>query len=111
MEVWYRYEDMRWAPPLNEFDEPVGSGRSDIRLLEFEVLKHTPKGVWVGSWSNKRFVLTSARKRYACPTKQEALDSFIARKKRQQTILRNQLQHVKTVLAMAENKEGRYKWT
>lgn len=51
------------------------------------VLRYTPKGVWVDTWGGKKFILASARKRYACPTKDEALESFRARKRRQVALL------------------------
>lgn len=89
METWYRYYDVCYAPPLNEYDEPVGSGRRSIELMEFEVKKHTPKGVQLGfrfEEKPSRFVLHNSRKKFAHPTKREAMLSFIERKKRQHGI-------------------------
>ena len=100
-DTWYRYEDFRYAPHLNEFDEPVGPGRASIRLLQFEVLKHTPCGVWIDRYP-KRWVKKDARKRFACPTKEEAMESFIARKNRQRKILKAQVRHVDEVLRLVE---------
>lgn len=99
----YRYEERRYAPSLDERDNPIpGSGRTEIILMEFKVIRSTPKGVWIGDWGD-RFVLLSARKRYACPTIEEALESFLARKRRQARILEKQLEGVRSLIYMAEH--------
>lgn len=105
METWYRYHDVCYADPLNEYDEPVGTGRHSIELTEFVVKKHTPKGVWIGwAWSDtpKRFVLHAARKKFAHPTKREAMLSFIERKKRQHGIYQSRANTAAYFLEMAK---------
>lgn len=100
-EHWYRYDGTTYAS-LDEFDD-VCEGRTVITLDKIPVLKHTPKGVWLEmSFDEKRFVLRDARKRYACPTKREALESLVARKRRQISILETQTRRAKLVLALAE---------
>lgn len=91
---WYRYEGVAYAAPLDEYEMPIGSGRKAIRLDAYRVAKETPKGVqldmgFFGGDAKRgwKFVLLHSRKRFACPTKEEALESFIARKKRQHGIL------------------------
>lgn len=73
-----------------------------VTMLEFDVVKETPRGVWLEMYGTKRFCLKNARKRYACPTQVEAKESFIARKKRQIKILTKQLEHAKLALEMIE---------
>jgi acetolactate synthase regulatory subunit len=51
---------------------------------------------------NWRFVRFDARKRYACPTKREALVSFVARKNRQVSILSSQIERARKVRAVAD---------
>lgn len=98
-EVYYRYEDRRYAGPCDEWGDPIpGSGHSDIHLRTYEVLKHTPKGVWLRFRYDKKFVLASANKRFACATIEEAAESFIARKKRQISIYKNRMQRAEEVL-------------
>jgi hypothetical protein len=46
-EFWFRYVDRHYAAMLDEFERPMGRGRSAIELLSFPVAKHTPKGVWL----------------------------------------------------------------
>lgn len=93
-QVWYRAHGLRYAPPLDEFDHPVGKGTCDVYIYEFRLIKTTEKGVWLDVFDRPRFVRTDARKKFACPSKVEALESFIARKHRQKTILRSQLEDV-----------------
>jgi len=101
-EVWYRYEEVRYSPGTDEYGDPLPyRGRLEVKLDEYEVIKTTPKGVWIRlySWGNeKRFILRGARKRYACPTKEEAIESFRARKERQRRILTSQLEDVNDAL-------------
>lgn len=91
---WYRYEDRRYASAYGD-----GPGEVRVVLQEFRVRKVTPKGVRL---DNDRFVATAARKRFACPTKAEAMESFLARKKRQRAILSAQLRNVEKALKLAE---------
>lgn len=61
-------------------------------LREFHVLRETPRGCWIEvEPGQKKFVLATAHKRHAYPTKAEALASFIKRKTRQITILSKRL--------------------
>lgn len=108
MSDWYRYTDGRYASTLDEYERPVGGGRAFLHLHTFPVIRETPKGVWIELWPHGplRFVLRGARKRFACPTQEEALESLRARKTRQQQILAAQLRHVADVLALADAREA-----
>jgi hypothetical protein len=99
-EVWYRVEDGRYAPMLDEYERPVGEGRSWVSLHEVPVIRRTPKGAWLNA-GRPRFVLLESRKRYACPTPEEAWESWRKRKERQLIILRSQLDHVTEALSLA----------
>lgn len=96
-EIWYRYEEVRYAAPVDEWDIPMGKGRLELRLLRLPVRRHTPKGVWLETGS---FVRKQARKRYAYPTEAEAKEAFIARKRAQIRILNAQLEHAREALAL-----------
>lgn len=65
----------------------------------YKVVRETAKGVWIDVYGKERFVLSGAIKRYAYPTKDEALHSFIKRKERQMKILQAQLERIATQLA------------
>jgi len=66
------------------------------------LIKETPKGYWIGymDYNDKPtcWVSKTAKKRYAYPTKQEAWDSFKARKARQVNILTKKLDIAKQAL-------------
>ena len=104
-EFWFRYEDRRYAPPVDEFDRPIGEGSMDIMLRKYPVIKYTPKGVWLDlSFNDHRFVLIGARKRFACPTVEEAKVSFIARKRRQASIYRARMNSAEKAIAIIEGR-------
>jgi len=83
----------------------------DYHLNVYKYLIHseTPCGVWIYSgefarWKGKlRFVNLSAKKRWACPTIEEAKESYIRRKQRQIVLLRSQLENSKVGLEMIQN--------
>ena len=90
MTVYYRYYDMNGG----------------IYLQECPVVKKTRCGVWVLEYDStaapRHFVNNSTLKRYAYPTKEEAQQSFMARKRRQIGILGAQLRNASEALRRAE---------
>lgn len=96
----YRYEDIRYAPPVDEFERPIGEGTLSVELRTYIVRKHTPCGVWIDG----RFVNLKANKRFACPTMEEAKESFIARKKRQIRILSARLKDAQRALEIINDR-------
>lgn len=107
MEVWYRAtETTTGTGYVDEYGDWHRTGDSSVTILieELEVLKHTPKGVWLkydSYFSDKRFVLHEARKRFACPTIREALDSFTARKERQAEIYETRARTARRAIKLA----------
>ncbi|WP_315127330.1 hypothetical protein [Comamonas antarctica] len=77
---WYRYEDVAYASPLDEYDRPTGPGQLRVHCREYEVVKVTPCGVRLDIG---RYVSASSRKRFAHATKEDAKNSFILRKSAQ----------------------------
>jgi len=76
----------------------------EIRLRTFKITKHTSKGVWIAPGdmvynSHTRWVSNSAKKRFAYPTKAEALESLHYRKYRQVEIVSWQLRCAEVALA------------
>lgn len=73
---------------LSSFPDPK------LTLIEFNLYKETPKGYWIGygNLSNlyeglslrnqSRWIPKASKKRYAYPTKEEALNYFIIRTQR-----------------------------
>lgn len=100
-EVWYRMNDCRYSVADEWGDHAYTQMRVEMR--EYPVLRHTPKGVWLDDYSERgRFVLRDARRRWACPTREDAVESFLARKRRQAGILNARLEMVRSAIAHAE---------
>lgn len=92
-EVYYRYSDR------------VRDGILQIDLREFPVVRHTPKGVQLLIDEVKtKFVRNSAKRKFAHPTKEEALQRFRDRKETQIKILEAQLKQARQALIWAEAK-------
>ena len=79
-----------------------------VSMSEFISIKETPCGYWIrpihGGYMDiwKKWIPKVSRKRFAYPTQQEALNSFIIRKKRQLQYLTRDTRNVKAALAVAE---------
>lgn len=83
----YRYEDVRYAG-----SEEGDRGFLRVELREYDVTKQTAKGFWLDlGFGGKRFVLSGARKKFACLSKTDAATSFKARKNRQISIYKARL--------------------
>ncbi len=69
----------------------------NIYLRVYRVVRETDQGYWIAPMTGyyagdkPKFMLKKAHRRFAWPTKREAMDSFLARKQRQREILRAQL--------------------
>jgi len=102
MEVMYRYYDVQYASPLNEYDEHTGPGKVAIELMTFDIIKYTKCGVRIDDYTDKgKFINLNSRKKFACATKEEALESFIHRKERQMVIYKSQLRQATQALELA----------
>lgn len=101
----YRYIDYGVAEFSYWDDEPHGH-HMEVACRKFRILKRTPKGAWiyVGDYINqeKKFILLTAYKQFACEGKTLALRSFIARKKRQIGLYLSRVKDAKEALAIAE---------
>jgi hypothetical protein len=99
--TYYRIEEKRLSISAG-WEDSYGT-KLELWTYEFPVLSLTPKGVWIDVYGTKRFILSMAKKKWACPSKKDALTSFIARKKRQRAILRAHLKEAEEALKLAEN--------
>lgn len=87
---FYRYDDTVYAD--------IGVR---VNKFEYELIRETPKGYWINAYGEK-WISKTAKKRFAYPTEEEALESFKARKKRQIEILEYQLRNARMALYRAE---------
>lgn len=98
----YRYEAILTSSGVDEFDDPIGPGFMALHCYSYDVVKVTPKGACVSAFGfeTSKAVYDRTINKFAYPTKAEALLGFIARKRRQQAIIHNQL---------ARSREAQYK--
>lgn len=104
----YRCETVRYSYIIDADLDMYGTSAPQIRIDRFEIIRRTEKGAWICSVSGKRFILLTARKRFACETEKEAVESMIARRNRQIRIIEKQLERCKEDIMAANyylNKE------
>ena len=107
-EYLYRYQEAIYGNGVDEFDEPLPGYNIKIQLKKYEIVRRTPKGAWIKMFFDKdKFVLLEAKKKFACETKEDAIESLIKRKSRQFSIVSNQLRRVEQTLIMAQNLKER----
>jgi hypothetical protein len=79
-----------------------------LRVEEYNLHKETPKGYWIGYGkldelhSPSRWVSKDGKKRFAYPTKEEALTNFIKRNERRVKILKRQVMSCEIAIRLAE---------
>ena len=105
-DVLWRVEAVSYSTcHLTEYDAEVyGSTKPRLELFTLNVHNWTPKGATLEDWSGcrRRWVNLEAKgRRYACRTPQEALESFIERRKSQVRILTRQLARAESELSLA----------
>jgi len=102
-EYLYRYEDILSA----YFDDSDITGTyCRIILRTFKIVKYTKKGVWISLFgigdNHDKFILMTARKKWACKTEKEAIYSYQKRKQRQIQIYESRLKRAKQCLLLCE---------
>ena len=81
---------------LYRYHDTLYTTGTKVHLYEYNVVAETPKGYWIGMFGAKdKWVSKTCKKRFAYPTKDEAWDSFQARKTRQIEILEHQITRAK----------------
>lgn len=112
-EVLYRYEPLAFTEGfLDEHDQwhTTGAGTVELRLVPYPVLRHSPRGAWISVSLYPRedkFILRDAYKHWACETKEQALESFIRRKRRQLAFPQRQTKESEAALRLAQWGETR----
>lgn len=98
---FYRYIEDYYTPTSYDINGEITYSPSTLPYVSlkervFKIVSETKKGYWVSpedyySPEDKRWVSKTSKKRFAYPTKSEALNSFLFRKKRQIRLLNYQL--------------------
>lgn len=98
---FYRYDTetryLRDGLSLGDAEKTV------VTLRRYTMQNETPRGYWIigGHWMKRRWISKTANKRYACPTKEQALESLLRRKQRQVEILERRLEEARKQLNAA----------
>ncbi len=101
----YRYEDFLSGHIDQEWGSSWGTEVKACRH-EYNVDRETPKGYWIYScvwgrdYGELKWVSKESRKRFAYADDEEAWKSFLARKKRQVSILTTKLKYAKMALQL-----------
>jgi hypothetical protein len=111
---FYRYETVEYAvmDSEGEYMNPTYPNPK-LEVREFNLFKETPKGYWIGYGSmnygtlrsNGKWVSKTSKKRYAYPTKEEALNNFILRTEKRIKIMEWQVRVSKIGLVLARQKQ------
>lgn len=115
---FYRYEVVRYASFSD--DEYYGQfslpSTTKLTMTPFGAVRETPKGYWIASYydgdknnyiGKTRWVSKTAKKRYAYPTKKEALTNLVMRSKRREKILEAHLSDTRSAIYLGENELNR----
>ena len=107
---FYRYI-VREYGSVNDFGgfSSLRIPNAKLNLETYGMLRETPKGYWIGYLDfgdlGKRWVSKTSKKRFAYPTKEEALKNFIYRTERRVAILDRQINISKIGLDLAEREK------
>ena len=80
-------------------------GNISICINTYPVIKQTSKGVWIKFYSDRKFVLLAGRKKFAYPTKEEAINSLKRRKQRQLQIIEGMERIANNIIQQIEKKD------
>lgn len=100
-DVLWRVEAKRYSYVIDADADLYGVTGPRLEATWWSIKKRTPKGARLNTGM---FVLLTARKKWACNTVDEALESFRKRKERQIKILSAKLDAAKLDLSLADEK-------
>ena len=117
---FYRYELMRYSS-VDQFGDSIPT-TPRLTLTQYGLVRETPKGYWIEAYykggdahslrhSDQRWIPKVSKKRYAYPTKEEALDNYIRRTTIRVGHLESQMNDAKHGMYLAKNALGSLKET
>lgn len=99
---FYRYESKRYSIVIDADCDIYGVSPARLELSEYQLHSETPKGYWIGFLGGKDvWVSKTARKRYAFPTKEEAMEYYKHRKMSYVKYAKAKLKRAEEDLALA----------
>ena len=102
---FFRYEWVEYAEHDYDYEYCAPSfPNPKLELRTYDLIKETEKGYWIGykqfsTW--KKWIPKKSKKRYAYPTKEEAMINFIKRTKSRIKILQWKIDCCKIALDLA----------
>jgi hypothetical protein len=109
---FYRYETVQYASLGMDGDYTSSKiPNPKLELRTYDLIKETTKGFWIGYGEimhYKRWISKTAKKRFAYPTKEEALNGYITRTKKRMEIMEYQLSSCKMGLGLADMEKEKY---
>ena len=109
--IFYRYTAEQFASMgIDGEYSPSVIPNPTLILNEYNLHKETPKGYWIGYGdlesyrSNSRWVSKTGKKRFAYPTKEEALINFIKRNEMRVKILKRQTWSCEIAIDLAKKR-------
>jgi len=101
-EVLYRYDMVRWSLGVDQWDNSIPGHSLTVRCSEYHIIRRTPQGAWIEANGGEKFVRLTARKQFACETRELAAESFRRRKQRHLGILKAQIEDVEKALKLID---------
>jgi hypothetical protein len=81
-----------------------------LNLNEYDLIKETPKGYWIGTgFYYKKWIPKTSKKRFVYPTKEEALYNYMKRTEKRIKILETNFYTCKEGLELAKQIERELK--
>lgn len=102
---FYRYVAVEYAAKDIDGDyvRPLFANPK-IELREYDLIEETLKGYWIGIRNMKyKWILKTSKKRWAYPTKDEALTNYLKRTESRIKILDRQLDFARAALSVAND--------
>lgn len=100
-EYLYRAEIRRYSIVIDPDADLYGISDPELEIRRFVIIKRTRCGAWIGPPSGTRFVNLKAKKRWAHPSKAEALEGLVRRCEVNLSYCRKRLAKAKAFLALA----------
>lgn len=112
IKTFYRYETVQYASSSDHDGICYESSYIKLELRQLNLFKETQKGYWIGygspvgsNWRGKsHWISKTSKKRFAYPTKEEALENFIKRTECRMKILSHQINVCRTSIDLAKQK-------
>ena len=113
---FYRYEITTYFMGGTDVDSEYTISSfpaTELKLKTYPLLRETPQGYWISlyglSYSPKKWVSKTGRKRFAYPTQEEALNNFIRRTEKRVKYLENDLSSAQRGLVLAIKEQEKLK--